>query len=166
MIGKFKKMMFYQLVKSDPDLDKQIVDFIKEESDFMFGAKQFKFGIGAKINECYASIYHDEVKDGPMRRMAVTKAKSKEGLVSKPTWRSIISKLADEHQHGLYILRHDKGQPHFCLAFDLTIPKPGDSEQCMTFKCKDQDIERTWNITKSNIVYIKRKLKFCPEFVH
>ena len=60
-------MVFYQLTKSDDKLDKLIKDFIEENPDFVYGEKAFKFSIGAKINECFASIYHNDVKDGPMR---------------------------------------------------------------------------------------------------
>ena len=62
----------------------------------MFGNSAFRFSIGAKINECFASIYHDQVKDGPMRgkpRPAPSTIGSKTGFISKPNWNSIINKL-------------------------------------------------------------------------
>ena len=48
------------------------------------------------INECFAAIYHDKVKDGPMRgRPAPSKKNnpSREGVVSQPTWRSVYNAL-------------------------------------------------------------------------
>ena len=92
--------MFYQLLKSDKKKDDQIKEFVDENEDIMFGkrhrlegtarknykdSEQFKFSIGAMINECFSAIYHDKVKDGPMRgRPAMSKKKNPglEGVVS------------------------------------------------------------------------------------
>ena len=74
--------MFYQLLKSNSEKDDQIKKFVDENEEFMFSkrhrlegsarrnfkdSEQFKFSIGAMINECFSAIYHDKVKDGPMR---------------------------------------------------------------------------------------------------
>mgnify|MGYP006112602121 CR=1 FL=1 len=92
--------MFYQLLKSDDKKDEEIKKFVTENEDIMFGKRhrlegdkrkkykdneQFKFSIGAMINECFAAIYHDKVKDGPMRgRPAPSKKNnpSLEGIIS------------------------------------------------------------------------------------
>ena len=84
----------------------------------MFGKQQFKFSIGAKINECFASIYHDEVKDGPMRP-TLKAGRKKEGMVSRPTFVSLFATLSKDYDdNDIYLLRFKDGLASF-EAFNL-----------------------------------------------
>ena len=96
--------MFYQLLKSDNNKDEEIKKFVADNEDIMFSKRhrlegkaranykdieQFKFSIGAMINECFAAIYHDKVKDGPMRKIGCNRpAPSKK---NNPSLEGIVS---------------------------------------------------------------------------
>ena len=120
----------------------------------MFGQKAFKFSIGAKINECFASIYHDEVKDGIMRP-TVSSTRSKEGLISRPTLRAIYGIVLQSKDKNLYMLQHENGVSEF-KPFKVEI-----SDESITLTSENH--QKIINL--ENISYYKRKLKFCPNFI-
>jgi hypothetical protein len=63
---KYKQMFIYHVLSSDDPNKKKAIELQKEESDWIFGVFTSP-NISVKINECFAKIYHEQVKDGPMR---------------------------------------------------------------------------------------------------
>ena len=79
----------------------------------VYGEKAFKQNIGSKINECFASIYHDEHKDGPMRPVRPRKPShvSDQGIITKPNLKNIVGNLIKPQSDILNILRFKNGKP-------------------------------------------------------